>query len=248
MISERNLARGFESVWQSLFPMLTPGFMRTFNEHFVKDIDTNRTGAAGPVPVDSDSPDLVAELGIQLAKRVIAADVPIERIARNRTVLKQAWRSAQTLVARYEGEAPDVADAPLLDEDGRDGLRLARNLLAFAGLIDGEAHFAPSVPGTNVLSRCEADLAVGNTLVEIKTVSRGFRSSDLRQLLVYLALDWTRGPRWTKGCLVNPRRAVWADFHVDWLVRGLSGRPAADTFGDFVDAFASGVELETTRF
>lgn len=248
MISERNLARGFESVWQSLFPMLTPGFMRTFNEHLVKAIDTNRTGGAAPVPVGSDAPDLVAELGIQIAARAIAGTVGAERIGRDRTALEQSWRSAHTLVARYEGEAPDVADAPLLEEDVREGLRLAGNLGAFADGIDGEARFAPSVPGANVLSRCEADLAVGRTLVEIKTVSRGFRSNDLRQLLVYLALDWARGPRWTKGCLVNPRRAVWADFEVDWLVRRLSGRPAADAFGDFVDAFASGIELETTRF
>ena len=248
MISERNLARGFESVWQSLFPMLTPGFMRTFNEHFVKDIDAKRTGAAERVPVNSDSPDLVAELGIQIARRAIAADVPVERIAGDPTALERAWKSAQTLVSRYEGDAPELEEVPLPDEDGRDGTALARNLVAFAGLIDHRARFAPSVPGAGLLSRCEADLALGDTLVEIKTVSRGFRSNDLRQLLVYHALDWTRGPRWTKGCLVNPRRAVWADFEVAWLVARLSGRPAADTFGDFVDAFASGIELETTRF
>ena len=248
MISERNLARGFESVWQALFPMLTPGFMRAFNEHFVKDIEQNQTGTARPVPVESDSPDVVAELGIQLAKHAIAACLPIERIAGDGTALEDAWKSAQTLTARYEGEGPHVADAALPASDAREGTALARNLIAFAELIDGPARFSVHVPGAGVLSRCEADLALGGTLVEIKTVSRGFRSEDLRQLLVYLALDWARGPRWSKGCLANPRLAVWADFEVDWLVRCLSGRPAPDTFADFVDAFASSVELETTRF
>ena len=248
MISERHLARGFESVWQSLFPMLTPGFMRTFNEHFVKDIGASGAGAAGPVPVDSDAPDLVAELGIALAGRAVGARLPVERIAGDRTALREAWKRVQALLGRYEGQAPEVAYAPLAAGDTREGTALARNLVAFAGLVDGSARFSPGIPGAGVVARCEADLAVGDTLVEIKTVSRGFRSNDLRQLLVYLALDWIRGPRWQKGCLVNPRRAVWADFEVDWLVRRLSGRPAADTFGDFADAFGSGIELETTDF
>ena len=248
MISERNLARAFESVWQSLFPMLTPAFMRTFNEHFLKPVDTSHTGTARAVPFDSDSPDLVAELGIQLARSAIEANVSIEDIAQDPTALSQSWNKTQAVVARYEGEIPDVTEVTIFDVDRNDGLSLASNLIAFASLIDGPTQFAPGIPGANILSRCEADLAVGNTLVEIKTVSRGFRSTDLRQLLVYLALDWVRGPQWTKGCLFNPRRAVWADFEVDWLVRRLSGRPAADTFRDFIDAFASGVELETTRF
>ena len=106
-----------------------------------------------------------------------------------------------------------------------------------------------SIPGAGTLAHCEADLAVGHELVEIKTVSRSFRPHDLRQLLVYLALDGGRNePRWTKGCLLNPRRAVWADFDVDWMVRRLSGRPAVDALRDLVDAFASTVEVETSLF
>ncbi len=248
MISERNLARAFESVWQSLFPMLTPAFMRTFNEDFLKPIDTRHTGMARAVPVESNSPDLVSEFGIQLARAVVEGNVLIEDVAEDPTVLSPAWNKAQAVVARYEGELPDLTEVPMFDVDRDEGLGLADNLVAFVGLIDGTVQFSPSIPGANVLSQCEADLAVEDTLVEIKTVSRGFRSNDLRQLLVYLALDWVRGPQWRKGCLVNPRRAVWADFEVDWLVRRLSGRPAADTFGDFIYAFASGVELETIRF
>lgn len=248
MISERHVARGFESVWRSCFPMLTPGFMRTFNAHFVKRIDVGHTYVSDPVSIHSSSPDVVAELGIELAKRAIAAEAPVERIAKDRDALNQSWNCARRVVAKYEGEMPDATDLPMLDEDAHDATILARNLLTFVDLVNGAIYFAPSVPGANVLAGCEADLAVGDTLVEIKTVSRGFRSLDLRQLLVYLALDWARGPLWEKGCLFNPRRAVWADFHVDWLVRRLSGRPAADTFGDFVDSFPSSVELETTRF
>ena len=116
-------------------------------------------------------------------------------------------------------------------------------------MMDDDVEFAPQIPGAGVLSSCEADLAVGNTLVEVKTVSRSFRSGDLRQLLVYVALDWARAePYWTKGCLLNPRRAVWADFPVDWLVRRLSGRPAPETLRNLLDAFAGDIEMETAFF
>ena len=164
-------------------------------------------------------------------------------------MLRRAWRQALELVGRYEGEMLNVDNVALLPSDRDDGLRLARTVSAFLDAMNDHVDFAPKIPGAGTLSSCEADLAVGETLVEVKTVSRNFRSSDLRQLLVYLALDWARvQPSWNKGCLFNPRRAVWADFPVDWLVRRLSGRTASETFSDLVDALAGDVELETGRF
>ena len=70
-----------------------------------------------------------------------------------------------------------------------------------------------------MLSSCFADLAVGSTLFEVKTVSRTFESRDLRQLLVYLALQSATGePRWDYGGLLKPRFSCVCTFSVDWLV------------------------------
>ena len=250
MISERVAVRGFESIWRTRFPMLTPAFMTSFNQQFVKPV-VRDGGPLAPSPTlpASNSPDLVAELGIQIARSAVEACITIEDVLQDQSLLQAAWIRSLELLARYEGEIPVAADVPLDAEDKLDAFGLSRTLFAFLSQTDDEVQFGPLIPGAGTLSRCEGDLAVGDVLVEIKTVSRRFRSHDLRQLLVYLALDWARAePRWTRGCLLNPRRAVWAEFDVDWLVRRLSGRAAVDAFRDLLDAFASSVEVETSLF
>jgi hypothetical protein len=74
----------------------------------------------------------------------------------------------------------------------------------------------------------------------VKTVSRPFQSRDLRQLLVYLALQSATGEsRWDYGGLLNPRLSLFCTFSVDWLVTRLSGgRPPKVVFTDFVQALA----------
>ena len=250
MISERVAVRAFESVWRTRLPLLTPAFMNSFNRQFVKPIIC----AGEPIPPvptahASDSPDLVAELGIQMVKSAVEAEVAVEDVAQDQPTIRAAWLRSLELISRYEGGKPDLATVPLIADDQRNALHLARTLSAFLDQFDTDAEFGPLIPGASVLSRCEADLCIDRTLIEVKTVSRRFRSLDLRQLLVYLALDWAGGDaRWTRGCLVNPRRAVWADFDVDWFVRRLAGRPGVDVFSDIIDAFASGVEKETISF
>ena len=248
MISERTLARGFESVWKSLFPMLTPTFMRTFNEDFLKSIASSCTNNFSTLQFKTESPEVVSEFGIQLAKNLVQSEISFEDIRVDRAAMTQAWNQAQSLVSRYEG-MPEIEFETQLSENYIDqGIYLAKNLIACTESIDGMIEFYPCIPGANAISRCEADLSIGETLVEIKTVSRKFRSRDLKQLLVYLALDWIRGAKWKKGCLLNPKEANWADFEVDTLVRLLSGRSASDTFRDFIDAIGSNLEMEITTF
>ena len=250
MISERVASRAFESVWRTHLPLLTPAFMNSFNQQFVKPIVCiGKPLPPVPAPSTPDSPDLVAELGIQIVRSALEAQVSVDDVATDQFSVHAAWLRSLNLVSRYEGKQPDSAAMQLNPHDTDNAFRLARNLSVFVDQFDGDAEFAPLVPGAGTLSQCEADLAIDHTLIEVKTVSRRFRSIDLRQLLIYLALDWISGePRWIRGCLVNPRRAVWVDFDADWLVRRLSGRPAADVLSDLIEAFTSSVELETSSF
>ena len=235
-------------MWKSLFPMLTPTFMRTFNEDFLKSIASSCTNNISTRKFVTESPEVVSEFGIQLAKNSVHTEISSEDIGKDRDSLTNAWNEAQTLVSRYEGMPTNAVETPLLESYKNQGIYLAKNLIAFTESIDGTIDFSPCIPGANAISQCEADLSIGETLVEIKTVSRTFRSRDLKQLLVYLALDWIRGAKWKKGCLLNPRLAKWADFEVDPLIKILSGRSASDTFRDFIDTIGSNLEMEFTDF
>ena len=84
-------------------------------------------------------------------------------------------------------------------------------------------------------------------MYEIKTVSQNFQSRDIRQLLIYLALQAATGDRrWLYGGLFNPREGVFCRFSVDWLVERLSGgRPPLDVLVGFFLALSRDAEIET---
>lgn len=77
---------------------------------------------------------------------------------------------------------------------------------------------SPVFPGCGFLNECEGDLLVGDTLFELKAGDRNFSIVDVRQLLVYAALNYIAGNKYEihQMGLVNPRRCVeWkADLRV----------------------------------
>ena len=247
MISERTISRGFRSIWMSHFPWLNSSFVASFNRHFSKRI-TSREGvnmASVQSPPEHKLHDLAAELGIQLARRATLEGCAIEEIAQDKRNLRSAWQDAIRLVNRYEGERIVPTFEHTTSIWINDAIELSRNLRAFIESQDGKLEFEPTISGRRIIPCCEADLCIGDLLVEVKTVSRRFSSQDLKQVLIYLALDWASGnQRWERACLVNPRRAVYATFGVDWLVEQTSGRSCAEVLGEFLDSFNRDHELE----
>jgi hypothetical protein len=86
-----------------------------------------------------------------------------------------------------------------------------------------------------------ADLSIGKTLFEVKTVERNIASKDLRQLLVYLALQSATGEkRWSQGGFFNPRRGLVYEFSIDKIIPLISGgRLASEVFQDMVQFFGT---------
>ena len=249
MISERTISRGFQSVWSSHFPMLNSSFVVSLNRHFTKPITSSEGVNAAIVkpPSHHTSHDLVAELGIQLAKKALSLRCSSQQAAQDTELLASAWKDALKLVNRYEGERTFPALEKIASDWIKDAILLSSNLCVFIESHQGELEFDPTISGTRSIPTCEADLCIGDLLVEVKTVSRRFSTQDLRQVLIYLALDWANGAqRWERACLVNPRRAIYAMFSVDWLVKQTSGRSCAEVFGEFLDSFNRDIELEVS--
>ena len=225
MITERTLAKIFPSLWRNLFPFLTPNFMRIFNRTYVVEMKAEQGDSVGAVPMQADTNrlDLVSELAIHTTRLAMEFDVPVERVYSDTELLQVAWRSSQALIDRYEGRKPTI-EFNLTDDEKFEARALAYNFVEFFAYLKGHIEFFPKIAGAGVIGECEADLSIGKTLFEIKTVNRNFQSKDLRQLLIYLALSSIAGKqRWTDAGLVNPRRAVWCSFPVEPFVKLISG-------------------------
>ena len=225
MITERTLSAMFPSFWRGLFPFFTPNFMRVFNEAYVVELMSEHGDSVDPVPVHADSGrlDLVAELAMHSTRLAVEKGVLIEKVFSDSELLLVAWRSSQALIDRYEGRRPTI-EFNLTEAERVEACALAGNLGELLARLGGKVEFFPRIRGAGVIGECEADLSIGQTLFEVKTVNRNFQSKDLRQLLIYLSLSSVAGAqRWTDAGLFNPRRAVWCRFSVEPFVRLISG-------------------------
>lgn len=247
-MNERDIANGFSAVWSEFFPMLSPTFIVAFNEAFVRPI----LGSGGIVqPISSKAksarPDVLAEFAFRLASAAFEARIPVRAAVHDKSILDAADLAASKRIREFRPNLP-LDDLRLNKPEQQEGARLAAVYEEFLKLWPTEsATFSPVVRGNGLLGSCFADLSVGRTLFEVKTVARPFHSRDLRQLLVYLALESADGERlWDYGGLFNPRLSVFCTFDIDWLVTRLSGgRPPRLVFADFVQALTRDFLLDS---
>ena len=163
MISERTLSTVFPSFWRELFPFSTPNFMRVFNEAYVVELTTDHGDSIDPVPIHSGSGrlDLVAELAMHSTRLAVNRGVSVERVFADAELLRDAWRSSQALIDRYEGRRPTMEFNLTVDELV-EACALAGNLGELLAGLSGEAEFFPKIPGAGVIGECEADLSIGD--------------------------------------------------------------------------------------
>jgi hypothetical protein len=129
------------------------------------------------------------------------------------------------------------------DEDARsEATILAERLLLFFPRLRS-TDLRPAFPGCGLISSCEGDIIEDGCLYEVKAGERGFRISDLRQLLVYSALAYSAGTMsFTSIGLFNPRTgAAWMKT-LDEVCESIAGTRAVDTLSRLVDTF-SGISV-----
>jgi len=160
-----------------------------------------------------------------------------------------AEQAAFQVVEKYEGEEPQTGSG-LTEVEQHEGLSLAKNFERFfdqRGCRD-DIEFDPPIPGSGFLPMCKADISIGGALFEVKTVKRNLAGKDIRQLIVYLALQAADGnKRWTRAGFLNPRKAEYHEFDVDTFIAQISGgRSTPEVYRDLVDfVFSRGVEIDT---
>lgn len=248
MISEKNISEEFKGFWSEALPLLTPSFVRVFNEVNLYDLTECpgkeiRRIRIGP---NIQKHDLVAEFSFQLAKLAFESSLWISELKLENDKIHEAYKNTILLLKRYETKDGSVV---LNNEEIEEAFIIAEQYEPFIEMqsVD-KIEFSPKISGAGFLGVCKGDLSMDDTLYEVKTVSRNISGKDIRQLLLYLALQYSTGiNRWTYAGFYNPRKAQKFRFSIDHLIyRTSGGKSTSEFFSDVIEFLSSrGIELDT---
>ncbi|WP_456703132.1 hypothetical protein [Bradyrhizobium sp. USDA 4449] len=121
---------------------------------------------------------------------------------------------------------------------------IEQSLLNFVRLRSPQAlevTFEPHFAGCGFLNPCVGDVLIGHELYEVKAGDRQFRSTDIRQLITYCALNYAAGNyAITQAGCVNPRRGTYFALDLDAIAHAMAGKSATELFSDIVYHVSSG--------
>ncbi len=249
MISERSIAAKFDGFWSDSLPLLTASFVKVFNEASSEYLDVYTSSGLKEQLLNSNinKPDLVAEFSFQLAKLICETSTSIDSVRNNESSINIAFERSLKFLKKY-GTA--TYNTLLNVYEVEDAFNLAGQYELFFSHLNAQVvEFNPQIVGAGFLKECSADLSVDSTLYEIKTVSRNISGRDIKQLLLYLALQYSTGnQKWLYAGFYNPRKALHYRFPVEHLIENTSGgRSSSEVFMDIIDFLANrGVELDTS--
>ena len=234
MIDARRFATAYNSFWQYAAPTLDL-FVRRANLDGYRRWDAPLEKAAA-----GDRQALVAEFAFSefLVERGIEngiiADMPDhEKYAR-------VWSEAKGALRPYAAQGLDVETELTEDERGY-GRRLTQRLSRFFANRPDILTMRPCFPGCGYIDMSVGDLMAGSTLFEVKSVDRMMRGIDLRQLLTYAALNSSAKKfDLAKIGIVNPRRGISAEFDLEEICLGISGKHADTLLTEIIETVSSG--------
>ncbi|MEN9434840.1 MAG: hypothetical protein RLZZ422_2429 [Pseudomonadota bacterium] len=245
MISEKIVASQFHSLWEESLPLLTPTFVRLFNEAYRDDLsEYTRNEKLNKITIghNIEKHDLVAELSFKLAKEANNAGIPVANL-KAKKIIEAVINETIKFLPHYNLEK-DIPNNYEICES----FKLAEQYEKFFKLINAKnIEFSPSIRGAGFMGICYADLAIDDTLYEIKTVNRNLSSNDIRQLLLYLSLQASEGnQKWINGGFFNPRRALHYKFPIDHLIYHISGgKSTHEVFQSITDFLSREIEVDT---
>ncbi|HEY1537724.1 MAG TPA: hypothetical protein VGF76_27075 [Polyangiaceae bacterium] len=115
---------------------------------------------------------------------------------------------------------------PPENDDVREATTLAlRTEHFFLNATTAQLVVSPTFAGCGWLSECNGDVLAGRVLYEIKSGDRLFRALDVKQILVYCALNYASNRcQIDEICLVNPREGVHFSESLNVLCEGMTGQ------------------------
>jgi len=240
MISERDISEKFSAIWKQNFPLLTPNFIRVFNDTQITGINTTQVIALEEVRYD-----LVSEAAFNLSEFAFLNKLtPIEAFTED----EQIRIIQETARSIWKSGNYSENDLTISDTEKQEIISIADNTLEFIEKLGGQdVLFKPRLKGYSFIPDLCADLSIGDSLFEIKTVNRNFKSSDLKQLFIYIALRQVSDKEnWKFAGLYNPRKGVYCKFNIKTLIYNLTGgKTPNEAFEQLLNGLNRDVEIDS---
>lgn len=217
MISETYFCANYGSIWRALTPSM---------EEFVRRVNLSGYDRFWqPIPSSSDPAKrgLINESGFQLFSAIFDRAQAIQP-ANFDNLIDAAVAAAKSSIS--------LENQPDLDADDiEEAKEIATRLLRYFGKTPASVSISPNFNGCGIVSNCRGDVVADDTIWEIKSGNRNFRSIDFRQLLVYSALDYANNGRRLKRIgLLNPRTGLTFETSMDVFSYEISGLHASEVF------------------
>jgi hypothetical protein len=234
LIDAVTFAVSYGAFWNTYTPMC---------EHFVRRLNLDGYDRFSP-PMDRSNTArrraLIAEYAFSLfVERKKVAWQSFSRSAEER-IEAAAWHETEVRLRSYVSQGLDLK-SKWSEEERAETRVLAQRLTRFFDDHTRRLVLRPVFCGCGFIDASEADLIYGETIFEIKTVERAFRSQDVRQVITYAALNTALEQyKFKKAGLLNPRHGVYYEEDLEYICAQISGRSSADLFALILDAVSSG--------
>jgi hypothetical protein len=221
VISEQEFANLYSEFWRQLLPM---------GDEYVR-ARNRQLGRFGPPLVSGVAPQsrgTVNEFGFRLFAAGERLAIAIEDLPE--AVISEAYGDATSYIFGKRDHLNDELET-------REAKLLAKRLAAFFEKANARPlTIFPPFRGCGVIEECAGDVVGGDALFEVKAGGRNFRSIDIRQVLVYCALNFASPMHSiSRICLVNPRNGVFLEESIEQVCLETSGRSSPDVFSELIE-------------
>jgi hypothetical protein len=226
-MNERQLSALFSGFWNATLPNL---------ETVVRTLNLAPERAQPPLVsrINASRRDIVSETAFRSC--CLAPKGNIDSASAT-----QAFQEASTLLSTKEQpNIPRLDDVELKEVEG-----ISFRIRQFVSWVEMpqrlEADYEPLFSGIGALETCKGDIRVGEELIEIKCVDRGYRSVDFRQVLIYSALEYLKVKNtFARLTLYNPLRGTYVSLTPDEITNSAGGKTKSEFFSELSYLLGSG--------
>lgn len=232
MITVTQLSRNYPSIWKKIFPFLS---------RLVKKCNLQKEIFEGEMILNSNPKRraLINETGFCFYKKMIEIRVNKAKFLSGEDI-SSICKNVFVYIKKLDCNSTELEQ--LNNEEILEASKIADNIYFYFNYyeLDKTIELSPDFFGCGLIANCAGDIIVGETLYEIKAGERDFRISDIKQLLIYLTLNYSSHHR-NISCLglLNPRLNNFIVLPVKDAIEIASGQSTLDCFNELIDFFDS---------